>query len=207
MSHITVLEAPLAPALGSHGPTSQTARIVDAALRCVGRWGVAKTTLDDIAREAGCSRATVYRLFPGGKDGLIATVATTEIARAFAIIAERFDAATNLEDLIVEGMTTAAALLTEHRPLQYLFANEPEVVLPRISFHEADHVLRAVSAFVAPYLARYVDPDVDTLRAAEWLSRIVLSYLCSPSPAVDMRDEASVRSLVQAFVLPGLASK
>src|SRR5262245_45253316 len=43
-------------------------RILAATLRCLGKWGTVKTTLDDIAREAGCSRATVYRTFPGGKD-------------------------------------------------------------------------------------------------------------------------------------------
>ena len=73
-------------------------RIVDAALRCICRWGVAKTALDDAAREAGCSRATVYRLFPGGKDGLMEAVARTEIARFFAAVADRLAAAATLED-------------------------------------------------------------------------------------------------------------
>ena len=49
----------------------QEQRIVDATTRCIARWGVAKTTLDDVAREASCSRATVYRLFPGGKDAVL----------------------------------------------------------------------------------------------------------------------------------------
>ena len=189
------------PVLGA-----QEERIVDAALRCVARWGVAKTSLDDVAREAGYSRATVYRFFPGGKDGLLEAIATAEIGRAFSTIGARLEHATSLEDLIVGGMTTAAALITEHKPLQFLLANEPEIVLPRISFHEADAVLRTMSAFAAPYLARFLDSDVDPYRAAEWLARIVLSYVCSPSPAVDMQDEASVRSLVQSFVLPGLSA-
>ena len=36
-------------------------RLLDAAERCFARWGPAKTTLEDIAEEAGVSRATVYR--------------------------------------------------------------------------------------------------------------------------------------------------
>ena len=186
------------------GLSAQEERIVDGALRCFARWGVAKTTLDDVAREAGYSRATVYRFFPGGKDGLLDAVASTEVTRALATIGARLEAADSLEDLVIGGMTTAARLIAAHKPLQYLLAYEPEVVLPRISFHEADAVLRTVSAFAAPYLSRYLAPDVDTHRAAEWLSRIVLSYVCSPSPAVDMQDEESVRRLVRAFVLPGL---
>jgi AcrR family transcriptional regulator len=196
-----VLEAPAAASLGA-----QEERIVDAALRCYARWGLAKTTLDDIAREAGYSRATVYRVFPGGKDGLFDSVVATEVLRAYAAIAERLEAATDLEDLLVAGIAGAARIISEHKALQFFLAHEPEVVLPRISFHEADHVLRGISAFAAPYLARWVDPSIDALRAAEWIARIVLSYTCSPSPRVDLGDDASVRMLVRTFVLPGLAS-
>ena len=32
-------------------------RVIAATLRCMARWGITKTTLDDVAREAGLSRA------------------------------------------------------------------------------------------------------------------------------------------------------
>ena len=67
-------------------------RIIDATLRCIARWGVGKTTLDDAAREAGCSRATVYRLFPGGKDGLLDAVCRAELARFFVGLTGRLEA-------------------------------------------------------------------------------------------------------------------
>lgn len=185
----------------------QERRIVDAALRCFARWGVAKTTLDDVAREAGCSRATVYRVVPGGKDGLLDCVVQAEVARLQAALRADLEAAADLEDLIVAGMTSAARWLTGHPALQYLLVHEPELVLPRISFHQADDVLRSISAFVEPYLSRYLPDDVDAYRAGEWLARILLSYLCSPSPDVDMSDEDSVRRLVQAFVLPGFITR
>ena len=41
-------------------------RLLQATYACVARWGLAKTTVEDAAREAGVSRATVYRYFPGG---------------------------------------------------------------------------------------------------------------------------------------------
>ena len=53
--------------LGADDRSSTRVRIVDAALRCLARQGIAKTTVDDIAREAGLSRATLYRAFPGGQ--------------------------------------------------------------------------------------------------------------------------------------------
>src|SRR5512133_2987284 len=61
------------PAAGPAADAGQ-ASLIDAARRCIARWGVRKTSLDDIAREAGVARATVYRAFPGGKDRLMAAV-------------------------------------------------------------------------------------------------------------------------------------
>ena len=43
--------------------------------------GHRKTTLDDLAREAGLSRATTDRVFPGGKDHVVAAL-VQEGARA-----------------------------------------------------------------------------------------------------------------------------
>ncbi len=58
--------------MGHHGwqgdppPTEALARerLINAATRCVDRSGVVKTTLSDIATEAGVTRQTVYRYFP-----------------------------------------------------------------------------------------------------------------------------------------------
>jgi AcrR family transcriptional regulator len=186
-------------------PAAQEQRVIDAVLRCIARWGVAKTTLDDIARDAGLSRATVYRLFPGGKDALLEAVANSEVNRFLRTIAARLDEADDLEELLVAGITEAGAHLTTHAALQYLLLHEPETVLPRIAFNAMDTVLRAVSAFATPYLSRYI-PAEEAPRAAEWIGRIVISYVSCPADGVDLANEQSVRRLVRAFVLPGLSS-
>ena len=61
-------------------------RIIDATLDAWPIHGTAKTTVDDIARAAGVSRATVYREFPGGRDELLAAVVDTEVARLFSAL-------------------------------------------------------------------------------------------------------------------------
>lgn len=45
-------------------PTARQ-RILDSALDQLGRYGLAKLAMDDLAATAGVSRATLYRLFPG----------------------------------------------------------------------------------------------------------------------------------------------
>lgn len=180
-------------------------RILDATLRCVARWGVGKTTLEDVAREAGCSRATVYRSVPGGKDGLLDAVVAHELDGFFGQLGRRLEAAASLEDALVQGMAFASQWLANHAALQFMLAYEPETVLPHIAFRRMNEVLAVAAGFVAPYLARWLPAD-DALRAAEWGARIVLSYTSCPADDVDLADEASARRLVQTFVLPGLVT-
>ena len=178
-------------------------RVVDAALRCIARWGVTKTTLDDVAREAGCSRATVYRAFPGGKDALLNAVVATEIARVVEGLHRALEHADGLEDLLVRGVTHAARTLRGHEALRFLLAHEPEVILPRVAFAHMNEVLEVAGRVVGPHLAAYVG-EAEAPRAGEWLARIVFSYTLAPSETVDVCDEESVRALVRDFVLPGL---
>jgi AcrR family transcriptional regulator len=184
-------------------PGSQETRIVEAALRCIGRWGTAKTTIDDIAREAGCSRATIYRLFAGGKDAVLSAVASSELERFFAGLAGRMEAAETMEDVLVAGITEAGRRIRDHSTLQFLLANEPETIVPHLAFKQAEALLGRASAFGAPYLARWLDLP-GALRAAEWSARIVLSFGSCPAPDVDLADETSVRRFVATFMVPGL---
>jgi AcrR family transcriptional regulator len=178
-------------------------RLVDAALRCIARWGVAKTTLDDIAREAGCSRATVYRVVGGGKDALLALATQVEIERFFAGVAERLEAAPDLESLIAVGLAEAARRIRDHAGLQYLLAHEPEAVVPHLAFGHLDDVLRRSRGFAEPWLARWL-PAPHAARAADWVTRLVLSYSVCPAEGFDVTDEESARRLVRTYVLPGL---
>ena len=62
--------------------------------------------------------------------------------------------------------------------------------------------LAAVRRLGAPAFTPYLEPKHAT-RLAEWVARITLSYLCSPSEHVSVFDEDQVRSMVDDFVLPG----
>ena len=185
------------------GAAAQRLRIVDAVLACIAAQGLAKTTLDDVARAAGCSRATVYRAFPGGKDALLTAAVETEVSRLFSELAVRMGRASNLEDVLVAGMTGAAVTVTGNGALGFLLAHEPEVVLPHLAFDHHDRVLAVVRQYGAPFLGRWLDHD-EAERVAEWAARIVLSYLGCPAEDLDFTDPADVRRLVRTYVLPGI---
>lgn len=202
MALIDVIDS-AAPSLEGASLGSQEARIIEAALRCIARWGLAKTSLDDVAREAGYSRATVYRFFPGGKDSLIEAVVRSELSEFFAAITRHLDGADTLEEALVAAISESARRMQGHAALQFLLENEPEVVLPQLAFHGMDNVLRAASQLIGPHLSRFTGAD-RSAAAAEWLTRMVVSYSACPSDDVDLTDRQSVRRLVRSFVLPAL---
>ena len=181
-------------------------RIVDALLDCIGRWGISKTTAEDIARAAGISRATLYRVFPGGKEVVFEAVLRREVDRFLTTVTARLEAADTLEDAAVIGMAEAARFLTGHDALCYLLAHEPERVLPAFAFHRMDGALAIATAATAPHLRRFVADDEAAAAGAEWVVRLVLSYAIDPAPSLDLTDEADVRRFVRTYVLPALAT-
>jgi hypothetical protein len=126
-----------------------------------------------------------------------------ELERFFSALDERLTAASDLEDLLVAGMSEAGARIVGHPALRFLVTHEPEVILPQISFARAERVLARAASFASPYLARWLAPE-EANRVGEWVTRIVISYAASPSESVDVADADSVRRLVRSFVLPGI---
>lgn len=176
-------------------------RVVDAMLECIGRWGLSKTTADDVARTAGISRATLYRTFPGGMDVVFDAVIRHETARFFQTITPRLDAAATVDDLLVIGYVEAAAFLQGHQALGYVLLHEPERVLPSDSVDRLSRALAVATAFAAPHLARF-----DAAAHAEWVVRNFFSYALNPSPVLPLTDEAAVRRFVTTYLTPAITA-
>jgi AcrR family transcriptional regulator len=172
-------------------------RIIEGTLRCVARWGIPKTTLDDVAREAGCGRASIYRAFPGGKQGLLGATLQRELHRAVATIDAAVRDLDSLEEVLVVGTMTAARLVLGHEALSYLIAHE------HIAFDRMGRVFEAAAACATPHLARFL-PEDDAARAADWVTRVILTYTFNPAPSTDLRGEADARHLVRTYLLPAL---
>jgi len=178
-------------------------RILAATRRCVARWGVAKTTLDDIAREAGCSRATVYRVFPGGKEVVLLATWSAEIASFCDQLRRELATCESLEDIVVLAVTESCRAIAQHDALQYLLAHEAAAVLPYIAFDGLDPLLGWAADYAEPLVARFLDaPSARDL--GEWVARLIISYGFEPTPDLDLTDPAITRRFVQTFVLPGV---
>jgi AcrR family transcriptional regulator len=182
---------------------AQVGRILEGALRALGRYGLAKLTLDDVAREAGCSRATLYRYVPG-KGALLQAVIDSETDRLRAGLDAALADVTDLGEALAAVGTFGAREFAGHQALQFLLANEPGAILPHLSSGPGGRLLDLLAGVVAPHLCRFL-PPLQARRVGEWLGRIVLSYGCMPPRGeAPGRTEAAVDAAVREFVVPGL---
>lgn len=176
-------------------------RVLDAAKRCCERWGFEKVTIDDIVAAAGVSRATIYRMFPGGKDVLFEALRVRELEDFFAVLRTRLEGADELEEVLVRTVVAATQALREDEHLALALASEPGMTLSHLTFEGVPRIIRFATAFLSPL----VEPYLDRRRAQaviELLARLVISYFLAPSHHVDLGDEESARAFLHAFLIP-----
>lgn len=188
----------------SEAPTSvddARNRLVDAAEACFTRFGVAKTTLEDIATEAGVSRATVYRYFEGGRDEIILGVVLREGREFLASLGRRVQREQTLEDAIVEGVMYTVAAVRKNDHLALLFA--PEVAGHTTSIAGASAALYDLTQdFLRPIFeqartAGQLRDGIIAEDAAEFVLRMILSLLSVAGPR--KRSQAKEREFLRRY--------
>lgn len=98
--------------------TDKAMRIVDAMRSSVARRGVAGSTFDHVAREAGVSRGLLHYYF-GSKEQLLVEVARRDSEVRFAVMAAQLDRANTADELVSQWV----------RSLQATVRHEPEFVV------------------------------------------------------------------------------
>ncbi|HLN43892.1 MAG TPA: TetR/AcrR family transcriptional regulator [Acidimicrobiales bacterium] len=181
-------------------------RILEATYACVARWGLSKTTVEDAAREAGLSRATVYRYFPGGREELVDAVVSWQHVLFFVRLYQEVHGATSLEEVLDRGLTFARRSLLEHEVLQKVLETEPEVLMPKLTV-ESNRTVGLIAGFLIPYLHEHgMAEGVEIQEAADFLARMILSYISSPGHW-DLGDPEQVATLVRTELLAGVVAE
>ncbi|MBK9178881.1 MAG: TetR/AcrR family transcriptional regulator [Acidimicrobiales bacterium] len=178
-------------------------RILTATYACIARDGLSRTTVEDAAQEALVSRATVYRLFPGGRDELIRATVDRQVDLFFLELRDAVAGTPDFPTMLGEGLLFARQALLRHEVLQEVLAREPQRLLAQLSV-SSDRVLPLIAAFLVPYLERErLRPGVSVTAAADYLARMILSFIGS-SGSWDLTDPVEVDRLVRTELLGGV---
>jgi AcrR family transcriptional regulator len=166
---------------------------------------MAKVTIDDIATEAGVSRATIYRLFPGGKDVLYDALRVRETEEFLVGLRDHVADATTLEELLVRTVVHATTELRADEHFAVMLASEPGEIAADLTVEGLPRIIRIASVFLCPLVELYL-PRPEAARLVELLSRLVISYFLAPSVHVDLGDPESARRFLRTYILPAFAA-
>jgi AcrR family transcriptional regulator len=183
---------------------AERTRIFKAAMSCFSRYGLRRTTMDDVAAAAGVSRKTVYNYFTN-KSALIAEVIFEEARKVNARARKGLDLELPAADLVVEA---ALALLTSAKKSGYI-----EILLNPVDFGTAAEVIDH-SDRIAAVMHEYWDPilnalvergelpaELDHHDLVAWLTFIHVGLCARPSATSD-RDQA--RRWLERYVVTGI---
>jgi AcrR family transcriptional regulator len=183
------------------------ARILDAAERCMGRYGL-RVSMRDVAAEAGMSRGSVYRYF-ADREALVSAVIERTATRFVAAAAPHVDRGRRLADQVAEAAVFIRRHLADEGLTLRLPGDRDSLLAATLSVGSA-RLVESWNAFWYPRLAAAhargeVRSDLDDRQAAEWIVRLMLSFAVVPSAVVDLDDAAALRRFVRDHIVRGFA--
>lgn len=181
------------------------ARVTAAALECFGRFGIAKTTMEDVARRAGISRATLYRQVQS-RDDLVHATIRAEARRVAGLVETATAGVSATPELLAAVLHVLAAELAEHEVLNSLLETEPEHIVAPLS-EDQPYVLAMIADLCGPAVRRSIeageldrsDPDA----TVDYVSRMLVLFAVERSAHVDVATIEGCRDVVANEMLTG----
>jgi AcrR family transcriptional regulator len=146
--------------------------------------------MHDIARAAGCSRATLYRYFDN-REALHAAYVHRRAHEVNRQLAELVSGIAEPRERLLAALTHALRLVRENPALAAWFT---QTAIGAAAAEGSE----VVQAMTAGFLLSVDSEDVDAVRRqARWLVRVLTSFLTVPG-----RDPDDERAMLEDFVVP-----
>lgn len=179
-------------------------RLLDAAEACFGRFGISKTTVEDIAKEASVSRATVYRYF-SGRDAVVSGVLLRETERYLERVRPRVESQPDLGGAILEFVEVTLRAAVRDETIGLLFTSDDGLNSVGIIEGASVALFELISEFLRPIFASRADehhPGLPIEDASEWILRTILSLLTVKGPK--RRSGDGLDTYLRRFLLPAI---
>jgi AcrR family transcriptional regulator len=179
--------------------TALETRVLDATKLAIEKWGVSRFTIADVCVLADVSRATLYRMFPGGKEVLLEVLHVRSLDEFFTTLLDRADGAKSLEDLLVRCIVSATTQLRNDQHLAMMLATEPGTTLMQFTIDGLSRIVRVAASYLAPHVSNFL-PKREADALVEVLARLVISYFLTPSDHFDFTDSASAAKFLNTHI-------
>lgn len=200
---LSLLRAGRGPAVPGGADDPIREQLLDAASTQFEKVGITRSTMNDITRRAGLARMTLYRRF-ANKQELVEATLLREAAGFLADLQREIDAYDTVESKLTEGFAFTVETLREHALLNRLLETEPEATVPYFTVQGAP-LIAAAAEFLAAELSRSI-PDSrsheELLVVSELTVRLVLSFVLTPSTAIDLDDPEVSRAFARNHLGP-----
>jgi AcrR family transcriptional regulator len=178
--------------------------IYAAALACFEQQGVRRTLMEDVARQAGVSRPTIYYYFPD-KDALVLEVIVRQVREIHRRIREKVSPEGGVEAMIEASLTTIR-LSRENQYLQLLTQPDSAGLTARLA--ESDIVMGLQRELWYPMLEAARDrgelrTDRDFDDVIRWITFLEFSLLTSGA-VFGFTADAERRDVLAAYLVPAL---
>jgi AcrR family transcriptional regulator len=192
--------SPFASVFGADS-TSDPA-ILDGAMSAFLDFGIRRASMNEIAKRAHISPATLYRRF-ANKTALVEAVVLREAREFVVAVDNRVDRAASAREQVVEGFVAFTVMLAGNRLLRRLLITEPETILPQLTIGAAP-TLALGRAYLAETLRRLQEeeglPRFDVDGVAEICARLALSLALTPDGIIPIDDEAAARKFADEHI-------
>ncbi|EGD54773.1 TetR/AcrR family transcriptional regulator [Gordonia neofelifaecis] len=191
-------------------PDPTRTKLLDAAYEQFCESGIARTSMEEVARRAGTARITIYRKFDT-KDALVDAVMIREFENYFVEFLQVMAQAPTPADRVIVAFVTSLRTIGGNPLIRKLLETEPALV-PGFVGGGDGRTLTAVRDFVAHQILREqtagnIPKRVRTIPAADLVVRIAGSFLTIPSDLMDYDDPDELAGFAREFLLPVLGLK
>lgn len=197
------IEQTLSTLADIHSADDIRRRLMDAAMSCVRRWGIEKTGLNDIAREAGCARQTVYNYFKN-RDAVIFAALMDSGTRFSIDLLNHINRFDKPDDKVIEAMMYTLKHLPDEPYLQLIMDPKLSPVINPEMFY-SDLCLGTITKIAAECVKDQPHLASQSSEIGEMMTRLFLSLLLIKSP--EERSEEEMRAFLRRWLLPGVGLK
>jgi AcrR family transcriptional regulator len=160
---------------------------LDAVSRCIARYGLRRTSVQDVAAELKVNRTTVYRQV-GNVESMVRLLTARDLHRLLGEAYRRIDV-TEGPETVVAALTAIVEMVRAHPVVAKVLTDERDLI--GAGLEDIPAVLGRIAAALVPPLEAAMDAGLmarrDPVIVAEWLARIGGSAVVAP-PAGDLAD-------------------